>query len=83
MAARLSAVGLTPRVTEHDDHTCIETEVPGSASAETWQELLQALEAADLFGLVVTGAGGRTVWAAVSKNAPETAITVRGHGLQP
>jgi hypothetical protein len=79
MAARLSAAGFTPNVTHHDDCTCIESEVPDSISAESWRELLAALETADWFGLVDSSESGRTVWAAVSNEAPATADAVRGH----
>jgi hypothetical protein len=89
MAARLSAAGLTPRVMDHHDHICIETEAPdrsaaaASASAASWQALLAVLETAGRFGLVVTSTGGQTVWAAISRKAPATVDAVRGHTHQP
>lgn len=82
LAAYLSAAGLKPHVTEHHDHTSVEAELPSSPTAELWRDLLTALEAADWFGLVVTGAGDRNVWAGVDKRVPPTADAVRGHDHQ-
>ncbi|MGW8351178.1 hypothetical protein [Streptomyces wedmorensis] len=70
LAARLSAVGLTTRVEKHPRHTSIEAEVPESLPAETWQEVLEVVAAADRFGLLATSLGGRTLWAAVNKAVP-------------
>ncbi|MFD8920242.1 hypothetical protein ACFV0Y_20865 [Streptomyces sp. NPDC059569] len=69
-------------MTDHDDHTRIETEVVGPVSTGSWQELLAVLEAADSFGLAVSSAGGRLAWAAIRRNAPATGDTVRGHTHQ-
>ncbi|MCX4824387.1 hypothetical protein OG883_31940 [Streptomyces sp. NBC_01142] len=69
-------------MTHQHDSTCIEMEVPDPISAESWRELLTVLETADWFGLVDSSEGGRTVWAAVSREAPEAADAVRGHGRQ-
>lgn len=82
MAARLSAAGFTPSVTHHHDYTYVESEVPDSTSAKSWRELLAVLETAEWFGLVDSSVSGRTVWAAVSNEAPATADAVRGHSRQ-
>lgn len=83
ITARLSAVGLTPRVTDHDTYTHIETEVPDQAPAQSWREFLAALIAADWWGIAIGSRSDRTAWAAVNKETPATASTVRGHGHQP
>ncbi|MEJ8632048.1 hypothetical protein [Streptomyces sp. MS2.AVA.5] len=81
IAARLSAVGLTPRVEQHARHTSIEAEVPESLPAETWQEVLEVVAEADRFGLLASKLNGRTLWAAVRKAVPATG-DVRGPGHQ-
>ncbi|MFE0374179.1 hypothetical protein ACFW1M_01080 [Streptomyces inhibens] len=81
IAARFSAVGLTPRVEKHAHLTSIEAEVPESLSAESWRELLEALAKADRFGLFANSLNGRTLWAAVHTAAPATG-DVRGPGRQ-
>ncbi|WP_078866269.1 hypothetical protein [Streptomyces sp. NRRL S-1448] len=81
IAARLSAVGLTPRVEQHAQHTSIEAEVPESLSAESWREVLEAVAEADRFGLLANSLNGRTLWAAVRTAAPATG-DVRGPGRQ-
>lgn len=68
IAARLSAAGFTPRVTDHDAYTHIETEVPDQAPVEAWWELLSALVAADWWGSVSGSRSGRTAWACVNRN---------------
>ncbi|MFJ5915772.1 hypothetical protein ACIQFW_08235 [Streptomyces ardesiacus] len=72
IAARLSAVGLTTRVEEHNRCTSVEAEVPQSLSTESWREVLEVLTEADRFGLHATRLNGRTVWAVVRKAAPTT-----------
>ncbi|MFE9926245.1 hypothetical protein ACFYQA_33180 [Streptomyces sp. NPDC005774] len=81
IAARLSAVGLTTRVEEHDGSTAIEAEVPESLSAETWREVLEVVAEADRFGLLATSLNGRTLWAVVRKAVPATG-DVGGPGHQ-
>ncbi|MGW3012992.1 hypothetical protein ACWC9R_29800 [Streptomyces sp. NPDC001219] len=81
IAARLSAVGLTPRVEQHAQVTSIEAEVPESLSAESWREVLEAVAQADRFGLLANSLNGRTLWAAVHTAAPATG-DVRGPGYQ-
>ncbi|MFF0745169.1 hypothetical protein ACFYVL_32685 [Streptomyces sp. NPDC004111] len=65
IAARLSALGLTPRTEGHARHTSIEVEVPDSISAESWREALEAVAEADRFGLLAHSLNGRMLWAAV------------------
>ncbi|MFG2496882.1 hypothetical protein ACGFSB_01495 [Streptomyces sp. NPDC048441] len=72
IAARLSALGLTTRVEEHDRDTSIEAEVPESLSAESWREALEVVAEADRFGLLATSLNSRTLWAAVRKAVPTT-----------
>ncbi|MFE3646263.1 hypothetical protein ACFXPZ_08065 [Streptomyces sp. NPDC059101] len=80
IAARLSAVGLTPRVERHTQLTSIEAEVPESFSAESWREVLEAVAEADRFGLLANSLNGRTLWAAVPTAAPATGDVRRpGH----
>ncbi|MFB7195551.1 hypothetical protein [Streptomyces sp. NPDC056240] len=81
IAARLTALGLTPRVTEHARHLVIETEVPDSLPAEKWRVALEAMAEADRFGLSATSLNGRTLWAAVHTETPATG-EVRGPGSQ-
>ncbi|MGP8299821.1 hypothetical protein ACTPOK_18200 [Streptomyces inhibens] len=81
IAARLFAVGLTPRVEQHAHLTSIEAEVPESLSAESWREVLEAVAEADRFGLLANSLNGRTLWAAVRTAAPATG-NVRGPGRQ-
>ncbi|MCF3102932.1 hypothetical protein IPZ58_15225 [Streptomyces roseoverticillatus] len=81
IAARLHAVGFTPRVTDHDTHTHIETEVPERVTAESWQELLAALAAADWSGMTTGNKSGRSAWAGVNKETP-AAVEARGRGRQ-
>lgn len=72
IASRLAAVGLTPRVERHAHFTSIEAEVPESLSAESWREVLAAIEKADRFGLHANNLNGRTLWAAVRTEGPAT-----------
>ncbi|MFI8861159.1 hypothetical protein ACIGW5_32005 [Streptomyces prasinus] len=81
IVARLSAVGLTTRVEEHNGSTSIEAEVPESLSAETWREVLEVVAEADRFGLLATSLNGRTLWAVVRKAVPATG-DVGGPGHQ-
>jgi hypothetical protein len=81
LAARLSAVGLTPRVEDQARYTSIEAEVPESLSAESWREVLEVVADADRFGLVTTNLSGRTLWAVVHKTVPATG-DVGGPGHQ-
>jgi alkylhydroperoxidase family enzyme len=81
IAARLNALGLTARVTEHARHVVIEAEVPEALPAERWREALQAVEEADRFGLLANSLNGRTLWAAVREETPATG-EVRGPGSQ-
>ncbi|MGK5547045.1 hypothetical protein ACSNOH_20270 [Streptomyces sp. URMC 127] len=81
IAARLSAAGFTPRVRQRKGRIYVETEVPNPVSAAAWQELLDALETADSFGLVTSG-NGRIAWAAVEKETPAATGAARGHGHQ-
>lgn len=67
VVARLSALGLTTRVEEHDRETSIEAEVPESLSAESWREALEVVAEADRFGLLATSLNSRTLWAVVRK----------------
>ncbi|MFD3513560.1 hypothetical protein [Streptomyces sp. NPDC058657] len=81
IAARLSAVGLAPRVERHAHFIAIEAEVPESLTAESWRELLAAMAEADRFGLLANSVNGRTLWAAVRTATPATG-DVRGPGHQ-
>ncbi|MEU7413953.1 hypothetical protein AB0B40_32405 [Streptomyces sp. NPDC042638] len=72
IAARLSAVGLSARVEEHDRYTSVEAELPESLSAESWREALEVVAEANRFGLVATSLNGRTLWAVVRKAVPTT-----------
>ncbi|MGW5736889.1 MULTISPECIES: hypothetical protein [Streptomyces] len=81
ITARLTALGLTPRVTEHAHHLLIEAEVPDSLPAEQWREALKAVGEADRFGLLANSLNGRTLWAAVHTETPATG-DVRGPGNQ-
>jgi hypothetical protein len=83
LRTQLSAAGFTPRVLDRDDHVSVETHVPDDLTERSWRGLLTLLEGADRFGLVDSSKRGRTAWAAISKEAPETARgAVRGHGNQ-
>ncbi|MEV0527071.1 hypothetical protein AB0I66_26925 [Streptomyces sp. NPDC050439] len=82
IVAGLSAAGFTPRLQHHADRISIETKVPSSVSAESWQRLLTLLMTSDGFGLDTT-ASGTTARAAVRKETPATIRLVRGHGHQP
>ncbi|MFG2498572.1 hypothetical protein ACGFSB_10225 [Streptomyces sp. NPDC048441] len=81
IAARLSALGLTTRVEEHNRDTSIEAEVPESLSAESWREALEVVAEADRFGLLATSLNDRTLWAVVRKTVPTTS-DVDGPGHQ-
>lgn len=70
IAARLSAVGLAPRVERHAYSIAIEVEVPDSFPAESWREALGAVAEADRFGLLANSVNGRTLWAAARTAAP-------------
>jgi hypothetical protein len=69
IAARLSDLGLSARLEEHDRHT---SEVPESLTADLWREVLEAVAEADQFGLLATSLNGRTLWAVVRKTVPTT-----------
>ncbi|MEU6368292.1 hypothetical protein ABZ876_21730 [Streptomyces sp. NPDC046931] len=72
IAARLSAVGLSARMEEHDRYTSVEAEIPESLSADLWREVLDVVAEADRFGLLATSLNGRTLWAVVHKTVPTT-----------
>ncbi|MFJ4032984.1 hypothetical protein [Streptomyces griseoluteus] len=72
IAAQLSDLGFLTRVEEHPRHMTVEAEMPDDASAETWREVLDAVSAADQFGLVATSLNDRTLWAVVRKVVPTT-----------
>ncbi|MFI9720762.1 hypothetical protein ACIHFE_14060 [Streptomyces sp. NPDC052396] len=82
IAARLSAAGFAPQVTDLDDHTRIETEVPDQVPAEPWRQFLAALALADWWGFAIGSKSGCFAWAAVNKNTPAAARTARGHDRQ-
>lgn len=67
LARCLAAAGFRPNTSDHTNLICIETDVPGQVSPESWRALLTVLEAADRFGLMQS-AKGLTVWAAVRKH---------------
>lgn len=79
IAARLSVLGLTTRVEEHDRDTSIEAEVPESLSAGAWREVLEVVAEADRFGLLATSLGGRTLWAVVGRTVPATGDVDEDH----
>ncbi|MGW7078716.1 hypothetical protein [Streptomyces sp. NPDC054866] len=81
IAARLSALGLTTRMEEHNRDTSIEAEVPESLSTESWREALEVVAEADRFGLLATSLNDRTLWAVVRKTVPTTG-DVGGPGHQ-
>ncbi|OON81016.1 hypothetical protein GBW32_19690 [Streptomyces tsukubensis] len=81
IAARLSALGLTPHVERHASFTSIKAEVPASYPAESWRGALEALAKAHRFGLRTDSSYGSTLWAAVRTTAPATG-DVRGPGHQ-
>jgi hypothetical protein len=71
-------------MTDHDDHTRIETEVTGEVSAQSWRELLALLESADRFGLVNSSASGLTAWAVIANGTPAKARDAsQGSAHQP
>ncbi|GHG60447.1 hypothetical protein GCM10018779_27770 [Streptomyces griseocarneus] len=82
IAARLTAAGCVPRVSDHDTHVRIETEVPEQAPTEAWREFLAALDAADWWGIAIGSKRGRTAWAAVDKETPAAIEAARGRGNQ-
>ncbi|WP_329133949.1 hypothetical protein OG552_17435 [Streptomyces sp. NBC_01476] len=82
IAARFAAAGLVPQVKEYADRTSIEARVPEPFPEETWPALLALLETADSFGLVTT-TRGRSVWAAVRKDAPAPADAAETPQDQP
>lgn len=77
IAARLTSLGLSPRLEQHGHHVSIEVEVPDSLPAEAWREALEAVAEADRFGLLANSLNGRTLWAAIHKGTPATG-EVRG-----
>ncbi|MEU7291749.1 hypothetical protein AB0A76_00870 [Streptomyces exfoliatus] len=83
MAARLSALGLTPITTHHDECTRIKVYAPQTVSPELWRELMAVLATADCFGLDDSSVDGRSVWAGVSWKTPAAVHAARGHGHQP
>ncbi|PJT47098.1 hypothetical protein CWI85_29795 [Streptomyces albidoflavus] len=81
IAARLTPLGLTPRLEQHAHHVSIETEVPDSLPAEARREALEAVSEADRFGLLINSMNGRTLWAAIHKGTLATG-NVRGPDYQ-
>ncbi|MFD6421474.1 hypothetical protein [Streptomyces sp. NPDC060198] len=81
IAARLSALGLRPRIKEHARYTAVEATIPESLPAESWGEVLAAVGEADRFGLLATSSNVRTLWAVVRKSVPTTGY-VGGPGYQ-
>ncbi|MFD5429326.1 hypothetical protein [Streptomyces sp. NPDC127084] len=81
IAARLSALGLIPRIERHTRYTSIEAEVPELFPPESWREVLHVVAKADRFGLFASSLSGRTLWALVHKAVPATG-NVRGPGHQ-
>ncbi|MGD6752279.1 hypothetical protein [Streptomyces sp. BH105] len=77
IAARLTSLGLSPRLEQHASHVSIEVEVPDSLPAEAWRKSLEAVAEADRFGLLANSMNGRTLWAAIRKKTPTTG-DVRG-----
>lgn len=78
--AGLAALGLDPQVTDHREHTNVETEVSDSTVAESWKTVLALLESADRFGLVSSAGRSLIVWAAVRKEAPATDDAIAAAG---
>ncbi|GAA4077509.1 hypothetical protein [Streptomyces shaanxiensis] len=72
IAARLSDIGLSARVEEHDRYASVQTELPESLSADLWREVLEVVAEADRFGLLATSLYDRTLWAVVHKAVPAT-----------
>ncbi|MFD5860527.1 hypothetical protein [Streptomyces chartreusis] len=72
IAARLSGIGLSARVEEHDRYASVQTELPESLSADLWREVLEVVATADRFGLLATSLNDRTLWAVVHKAVPTT-----------
>ncbi|MEU2155439.1 hypothetical protein ABZ532_10560 [Streptomyces sp. NPDC019396] len=81
IAARLSDLGLVPRVERHTRYTSIEAEVPEPFPPASWREALQVVAEADRFGLFASSLSGRTLWAVVHRTVPATG-DVRGPGHQ-
>ncbi|MDK9498415.1 hypothetical protein QEZ40_003597 [Streptomyces katrae] len=67
--ARLSDLGLTARMKQHATYMSVEAEVPETLPDATWREVLEVLTEADRFGLLVSSSTGRTLWAAIYKEA--------------
>lgn len=66
LAARLTAAGLLVRVAQHPGHAHVSAVVAEDFPADSWRDVLAALEEADGFGLFSTGANtGRTLWAVI------------------
>lgn len=61
IAARLSDIGLSARVEEHDRYASVQTELPESLSADLWREVLEVVAEADRFGLLATSLNDRTL----------------------
>ncbi|MET9346801.1 hypothetical protein [Streptomyces termitum] len=70
IAARLSALGFTPRVERHAHETTVEAEVPDPVPSDTWWKALEAVARADRFGLLAGSENGRVLWATVHGAAP-------------
>ncbi|WP_107408010.1 hypothetical protein [Streptomyces sp. CC77] len=70
LADRLTALGLAPRLRDHQNHVCVEVEVTEALSPDSWRELLAVLEVADRFGLTARSAAPQVLWAAVRKGSP-------------
>lgn len=83
IAARLTAAGLRPQRKENRGHTSVEAAVPPSLSAESWAEVLAALETADWFGLTDSSKRGRWLWAAVRRSPLVPPDPDEGPHVQP
>ncbi|GAA2774273.1 hypothetical protein GCM10010440_76250 [Kitasatospora cinereorecta] len=83
IATGLSALGLEPHVKDHDDHLCIETDVSGSTSVESWGAVVALLESADTYGLVTTADSSRIAWAAILKDAASNSSATGLHEALP
>ncbi|GGX68690.1 hypothetical protein GCM10010324_11870 [Streptomyces hiroshimensis] len=82
IAARLSGAGFTPRVTAHQTHAHIDTEVPDPLPPESWRELFAALAIGDGWGVSIDSKSGRLAWAAVKRETPAVVGATRGRGRQ-
>ncbi|MFD5317900.1 hypothetical protein [Streptomyces sp. NPDC127098] len=77
IAARLTAWGFTPRITRHQTHIRIETDVSEPVAPERWRALLVALERGDRFGL--NGIDDRHIaWAVIDESPRNGALRRAG-----